>query len=126
MGRPTECKVAQGPGSCLDWIGSTNQSGYGHVWFARRLVQAHRLAFHWYTGIDPAEREVCHSCDRPRCVNPEHLFLGTHAENMRDMAHKGRAARNVGKKHSRQPGACAPPVDVRAMVYNAVRSWMEQ
>lgn len=53
-------------------------------------IQAHRLSYWVFTGIKPPEnREVCHNCDRKGCINPDHLFVGTHGDNMRDAMNKG-------------------------------------
>lgn len=77
---------------CWLWTGSKTVHGYGlvsngHTGWAG---YAHRLIYAWTFGPIPDGMEVCHRCDTPSCVRPEHLFLGTHADNMHDMAAKGR------------------------------------
>ncbi len=74
---------------CWLWKGATNEKGYGIGWDGRRTQKAHRLSYFLTYGYMP-ELCVLHSCDVPACVNPAHLFLGTRADNNRDMHAKGR------------------------------------
>jgi hypothetical protein len=76
---------------CWIWMGSMDKCGYGK-WGGKL---AHRLVWQATRGDIPRGMEVCHSCDVPSCINPEHLFVGTHLENMRDSVRKGRF--NAGK-----------------------------
>ncbi|MER3405479.1 MAG: hypothetical protein C4289_10265, partial [Chloroflexota bacterium] len=81
---------------CWYWLGQVNKDGYGYLGVGsklngtKRLVKAHRVVFELAFGPIPEGLEVCHHCDEPRCVRPDHLFLGTHADNMVDAFRKGR------------------------------------
>lgn len=77
--------------SCWIWVGAFFKSGYGRFSFGKKKVRAHRFSYELYIGKIPKGIYVLHRCDNPCCVNPLHLFLGTHLDNMMDMESKGRA-----------------------------------
>lgn len=81
-----------GDTSCWTWQGGKHRRGYGHAHAMGRQWQAHRLAWTLFRGPIPAGSCVCHACDNPPCVNPSHLFLGSHGDNMQDAVVKGRMA----------------------------------
>lgn len=75
---------------CWLWIGADDNKGYGHIKVNGSTIKAHRLSFNLHKGEIPVGLHVLHTCDNPICVNPDHLFLGTHQDNMLDRQVKGR------------------------------------
>ena len=75
---------------CWLWLAGKTDNRYGHFWYNSKVDKAHRVAWMLPDYVLPDGMEVCHSCDNPSCVNPKHLFLGTHQDNVDDMNLKGR------------------------------------
>lgn len=81
-----------------------NREGYGHIQtsiHSKKIhLLAHRVAYQIYYGVDLTPDDiVCHKCDNPSCINPKHLFVGTHEDNVRDRVAKGRSA--IGERNGR-------------------------
>ena len=88
---------------CWEWIGATNKDGYGQLILEnRKHASAHRVSWEMANGTDiPEGMFICHACDNPPCVNPKHLFVGSHADNMEDMALKGRCNVGISNRNAR-------------------------
>ena len=91
----SKVKLPNNSQECWEWVGSTTRGGYGQlrykkdgVWTMRR---AHCAAYELLIGTIPKGLFVCHICDTPKCVNPNHLFLGTPKDNVDDREKKGRS-----------------------------------
>lgn len=82
---------------CWVWTGSTNGKGYGHIGVGKnKLTLVHRLSYTLHLGAIPEGMFVCHKCDNPQCVRPDHLFIGTVKDNVADMISKGRQVLTKG------------------------------
>lgn len=85
--------VFKAPNGCWLWVGGHSGRGYPRIDVNQKSEYAHRVSWMVHKGPIPEGMQVLHNCptgDNPMCVNPDHLFLGSHTENMRDMAQKGR------------------------------------
>lgn len=83
----------KGPSDCWNWLAGRVSGGYGRFHFnfnGKTRHSAHRLSYAMHNAVDMQDLFVCHRCDNPSCVNPDHLFLGTCLDNVRDMIAKGR------------------------------------
>jgi hypothetical protein len=88
---------------CWLWTKSTTR-GYGELHYKGTTRKAHRVAWELTYGDIPKGMVVCHRCDNPRCINPDHLFIGTQADNIKDCIEKGRA-RHISPRGESNPRA---------------------
>lgn len=85
---------------CWIWNSTKDKDGYGVFTHHRnKQIRAHRASYEFYVGDIPDGAFICHKCDTPACINPNHLFIGTAKENTRDMITKGRKASLCGSDH---------------------------
>lgn len=82
-------------GTCWSWIGKRDQFSYGTIRVNKKEWKAHRYSYFLHFGEIPKDHEICHKCDNPSCVRPEHLWADTHRNNMLDCYRKGRYACSI-------------------------------
>lgn len=85
-------------GECLEWTGCLSK-GYGVLGYQRKSLKAHRVSYELHNGKKIGNKIVRHTCDNPKCVNPNHLILGSHADNINDRDERDRTAKgeNAGR-----------------------------
>jgi hypothetical protein len=88
-------------GDCWEYKGGKKVDGYGVYHLNKKTVRAHRYSWEISNGPIPEGLLVCHRCDNPGCVNPDHLFLGTQIDNMQDSIKKGRFVKREGENNPR-------------------------
>lgn len=104
----------RGPDDCWPWMGFRTSTGYGRTSLLHRTYQAHRVSWALAFGPVPDGLHVLHRCDNPPCVNPAHLFVGTHEDNMRDREKKGRCVHPRGEQHGCAKLTAANVIEIRA------------
>lgn len=97
-------RVIKDDAGCWNWSAARDKNGYGKMSSGSEYSKyAHRVSYDVFVGTIPKGINVCHKCDNPSCVNPEHLFLGTQKDNIHDMHSKGRGIKSCewtwGEKH---------------------------
>lgn len=90
-------RVTKNKNGCWEFTGAL-RSGYGAIKYNSKVCGTHRVSYELNYGLIPNNMLVCHKCDNRKCINPDHLFLGTHKDNMQDCLSKGRMVINKGVK----------------------------
>ena len=93
-------RVSVQPEGCWDWLGANFANGYGSICKNGKQGYVHRFSWELHYGAIPENLWVLHHCDNRHCVRPDHLFLGTRLDNVRDMEAKGRGRQLAGEQHN--------------------------
>jgi hypothetical protein len=102
-------RVQEGPG-CWEWMGSKKPAGYGQLNLAGKMVNTHKFSWEIHNGPVEAGLVVRHKCDNPGCVNPDHLELGTPADNVGDAVVRGRMQHGDGHYMRKLEGKDIPEI----------------
>jgi hypothetical protein len=108
-------------GECWNWLGGKYKPGYGKFWYQGKMESAHRMAYQLAVGSIDNGMFVCHRCDNPGCVNPDHLFLGTNQDNVNDAIGKDRHSR--GTRNGRAKINAKDVLSIREMY--ATNNWSQ-
>ena len=105
---------------CWEWHGRIARR-YGGFWLRDAQQQAHRVAYHNFIGPVPNDQLVCHHCDNPICVRPDHLFLGTNSDNRVDCIHKQRHNSPWGENHHMTKLTNDDVLCIRGLIASGIR-----
>ena len=89
---------------CWNWTAALNNQGYGFFWYKEKMCLSHRMAWALTKGDIIDNGLVLHKCDNPKCVNPEHLYIGTASDNMKDRSDRNPYISNGERRHLRKLG----------------------
>lgn len=103
------------PDECWIWIGSPSGNGYGQLRFEGVTYRSNVLSYLINKGNIPARMYICHTCDNPICVNPNHLFVGTPSDNAKDRQQKGRGRPMDGENNSNNRFTKESIIQMRSM-----------
>jgi hypothetical protein len=94
---------------CWEWLAGKDKNGYGRIWHNNQNSTAHTVAYSIFVGPIPDGLHIRHSCDNPSCINPDHLELGSHADNMKDKSIRERVhgEKNPNAKYTDEVRAMA-------------------
>lgn len=92
-------KCAKRKNGCWEWVGTKDKNGYGKTKANGKTIKPHRISYAIANGDFDQSFYVCHKCDNPSCINPDHLFLGTNSDNQKDCVRKGRKPNRDGENH---------------------------
>jgi hypothetical protein len=92
-------KIIISKDGCWEWQGARSAKDYGVVSYNKTIYFSHRLFYKLFKGELISGYQICHHCDNPCCVNPDHLFIGTNKDNVQDCIRKGRRSQSFEKKH---------------------------
>jgi hypothetical protein len=110
---------------CWNWTGYIGSNRYGQLKINHKMIKSHRVSYELYNGDIPAGLNVLHKCDNTKCVNPDHLFLGSQKENVQDMLTKNRANRAFGSKAGRSRLLQEQVLDIRQQYKVNFISWAD-
>jgi hypothetical protein len=103
----------RGPDECWEWTAHKQANGYGTIGIGDKSHRAHRISYQLHKGEIPEGLCICHTCDNPGCVNPDHLWAGTQKENRQDCARKGRSPAGRGERHRSAKLTTADVIEIR-------------
>lgn len=108
-------------GDCWKWNGATDSWGYGRIAVNGKNRTAHRLSYALFRGPVPSDKLVLHKCDVAHCINPAHLYIGTHADNVNDAYRRNRYPSKDGSQNGRAVLREEDIPEIRKMIRNGIK-----